>query len=154
MANKPYVQIQSNVTVVVPRDLAFKDLTNHKSDVPNRMKIGATWPKVKITLLKGAHYYPAEVAEWNIIKNMVKDRLVTIGAYSDDCKELDASAQTVVDKNIHELNSQNKQEHAEVKRDRKVKKEAMKNSEPVDHDPSREDKDASDVDELEDIANE
>lgn len=87
MANtkKAYVKIQSSITITVTMGLNNKDVTNPDAHVADRLKVSALWPKCTVQILAGAHWYPAEIAEWNTVKALEKDKILTIGEYSDAC---------------------------------------------------------------------
>lgn len=80
---KKYVQIQSSINIAVTSGLQAKDFTNHESDIPNRMKISAEWPKTTILIRKGQHWYPSQIADWNTVKSLVASGVMTIGMDSD-----------------------------------------------------------------------
>lgn len=81
---KKYVQIQSSINIAVTSGLQAKDFTNLESDIPNRMKVSAEWPKTTILVKKGQHWYPSEIAEWPTVKSLVDSGVMTIGIDSDE----------------------------------------------------------------------
>ncbi len=90
---KAYVKISSTININVTSGLQNKDVTNPDAHVADRLKINALWPKMTIPILAGVHWYPAEITEWNTVKCLVKDKVLTIGEFSDEveevqCKEL------------------------------------------------------------------
>lgn len=90
---KAYVKISSTININVTSGLQHKDVTNPDAHVADRLKINALWPKMTIPILQGVHWYPAEITEWNTVKRLVKDKVLTIGEFSDEvqevqCKEL------------------------------------------------------------------
>lgn len=87
---KNYVKISSTINVCVTSGLQYKDFTNHESDIANRLKINATWPKTTIDVKEGVHWYPSEITEWNTVKALVKDKILTIGEFSDSTEEDEA----------------------------------------------------------------
>lgn len=81
---KAYVKISSTINIVVNGGLKFQDFTDRKSDIPNRLKISATWPQTTVNIKQGVGYYPSEITKWNIVKNLVKDKILTIGEEVDE----------------------------------------------------------------------
>lgn len=75
-----FVQIQSDVTIRVTTGLQNKDVTNPDAHVPDRLKVNPEWPKHQVLIRKGAHRYPAEIAEWASVKALAKDKVLTIGS--------------------------------------------------------------------------
>ena len=75
-----FVQIQSDVTIRVTTGLQNKDVTNPDAHVPDRLKVNPEWPKHQVLIRKGAHRYPAEIAEWESVKALAKDKVLTIGS--------------------------------------------------------------------------
>ncbi len=84
---KNYVKISSTINVSVTSGLQYQNFTNEKSDIPNRLKVSPLWPKMTIDIKQGVHFYPAEIAEWNTVKSLVKDKVLTIGEFVDVCEE-------------------------------------------------------------------
>lgn len=82
-----FVRIQSNETIHVTCGLQNKDVTNADAHVPDRLKVSATWPKATVLIEKGAHMYPSEIAEWATVKALAKDKVLTIGEFTDVCDE-------------------------------------------------------------------
>ena len=111
-----FVRIQSNETIHVTCGLQNKDVTNADAHVPDRLKVSATWPKAIVLIQKGAHMYPSEIAEWATVKALAKDKVLTIGEFTDDCDD-----QTVIQKK-NELNMAME----EIKRDSTVTKRGRK----------------------------
>ena len=72
---KAYVKISSTININVTSGLQHKDVTNPDAHVADRLKINALWPKMTIPILAGVHWYPAEITEWNTVKNLVKDKI-------------------------------------------------------------------------------
>lgn len=78
-----FVQIQSDVTIRVTTGLQNKDVTNPDAHVPDRLKVNPEWPKYQVLIRKGAHRYPAEIAEWASVKALAADKILTIGSIEE-----------------------------------------------------------------------
>lgn len=78
-----FVQIQSDVTIRVTTGLQNKDVTNPDAHVPDRLKVNPEWPKYQVLICKGAHRYPAEIAEWASVKALAADKILTIGSIEE-----------------------------------------------------------------------
>lgn len=88
MSNKkPYVTIQSNVTIQVTPGLQASDVTNADAHVPDRLKVNPAWPKAIVLIKQGQHIYPSEIAEWPTVKALQKDGVLSISTYVDDAEE-------------------------------------------------------------------
>lgn len=81
---KKFVTIQSNITIVVTPGLQHQNFTKLDSDIPDRMKISAIWPKATVLIKAGQHTYPSEIKNWKTVKALERDGLLTIGAETDD----------------------------------------------------------------------
>lgn len=81
---KKFVRIHSNMNIMVNAGLLFKDLTDEKANVTDKLKVGADWPKTRVLIKVGSHLYPSEIAEWDSVKSLVKDKVLTIGEYLDE----------------------------------------------------------------------
>lgn len=80
---KQFVRIQSEKTIMVTQGLSNEDVTNKDAHVPDRLKVSPTWPKLTCLIRKGAGWYPSEIANWNSVKALAADKILTIGEDSD-----------------------------------------------------------------------
>lgn len=80
---KKYVRIQSSISIVVTPGLQYDNLTRKDSDIPDRMKVAAYWPKLRVLIRKGVHTYLSEIVNWNAVKELQKQKLITIGEFID-----------------------------------------------------------------------
>lgn len=74
-----FVRIQSEVTIKVTTGLQNKNETDYDAHIPDRLKVSPEWPKHTVLIRKGAHKYPAEIAEWPSVKALANDKVLTIG---------------------------------------------------------------------------
>lgn len=81
---KEYVYIHSTESIVVTAGLQYEDHTKQDSDIANRMKIAPVWPKLKMLIKKGKFIYPSIITEWNTVKVLVKEGILTIGEELDN----------------------------------------------------------------------
>lgn len=81
---KAYVRIQSKVNIGVTCGLQYKNVTNPDAHIPDRLKINPSWSKLTIDILEGSHYYPSEIVEWNTVKRLQQDKILTIGEFTDE----------------------------------------------------------------------
>lgn len=84
---KKYVRIQSNQTIQVTCGLQHEDVTNPDAHVPDRLKVSPSWPTCSVVISAGAHLYPSEIATWPTVKALAKDKILTIGEYTDTLDE-------------------------------------------------------------------
>lgn len=92
------IRIQSTVDITVTGGLNFKDVTNPDAHVPDRLKVSAEWPKCTVQIKKGVGNYPAEIKEWNTVKALVNDNILTLGEITepttdDEIKEVQSFEQ-------------------------------------------------------------
>ena len=85
-----YVRIQSNVTIKVFPSLINQDVTNADAHVPDRLKVNPLWPKLGVDIHQGMGWYPSEIVDWNSVKALQNDKILTIGEFSDTCDDADA----------------------------------------------------------------
>ena len=78
-----FVQIQSSVTIRVTTGLQNKDVTNPDAHVPDRLKVNPEWPKHQVLIRKGAYRYPAEIVEWESVKALANDKILTVGSIEE-----------------------------------------------------------------------
>lgn len=81
---KKYVQIQSDIDINVTAGLNMKNMTKVNSDIPNRLTVMPTWPRLTVLIKQGAHLYPSVITEWNTVKALARNKLITIGTDTDD----------------------------------------------------------------------
>lgn len=84
ITSKPYVRIQSSKDIRVTMGLNCQDVTNKDAHIPDRLKINPLWPKLTVLITKGANWYPSEIVEWNTVKALVEQGVLTIGEFSDN----------------------------------------------------------------------
>lgn len=84
---KPYIRIQSSRTITVTAGLQNNDLTNADAHIPDRLKVSACWPKATVQILEGAHVYPSVIAQWNTVKALANDGILTIGEELDSADD-------------------------------------------------------------------
>ena len=81
---KEYVYIQSKKSIVVTAGLQNENVTNPDAHIPDRLKINPVWPKLRIMIKAGRHIYPSLITQWNSVKALVKDSIITIGEEVDN----------------------------------------------------------------------
>ena len=109
-----FVRIQSSIDISVTAGLQGKDLTRKDSDIPDRLKVSPEWPKLTMFIHKGTGNYPAEIAEWNTVKCLAKDKVLTIGEIVD---ESETTEEEIKSANTLKRNIENAK--TEVKRKKK-----------------------------------
>lgn len=98
MAN---VRIQSSKTITVTKGLQHVDVTNADAHVPDRLKVSPSWQKSSILIRQGVGLYPAEIKEWNTVKALAKDGILTIGdTINDQTEAVSESIKTETVKSI------------------------------------------------------
>lgn len=82
-----YIKITSTVTITVTAGLDYIDATNLDKHIENRLNIKPDWVAEKVMIKKGTGIYPAEIASWNTVKALVKDRILTISEDASDATQ-------------------------------------------------------------------
>lgn len=72
------VTIQSSRTIRVTSGLQYDDVTNPDAHIPDRLKVKPNWAKKMYIIKEGKYDYPAEIAEWNTVKALERDGILTI----------------------------------------------------------------------------
>ena len=119
-----FVRIQSTIDICVTAGLQGRDLTRKDSDIPDRLKVSPDWPKMTMFIHKGAGNYPAEIAEWNTVKALVKDKVLTVGEVVDEneASEEEVKSAATLKRNIENAKS-------EVKKKKKASLEEISGGE-------------------------
>lgn len=97
-----YVRIQSSINITVTSGLQGIDLTRQDSDIPNRLNLAPSWPKTRVDIEAGSHWYPAEIAEWSTVKALQNDNIITVGEFSDEANDCKIDAEQFVN-NLEEV---------------------------------------------------
>lgn len=82
-----YLKIQSTVNVNVTGGLSHLDMTDVNSNVADKLKVQAMWPKTLVRIATGTSYYPVEIKEWKTVQSLEKARLITIGEIVEELPE-------------------------------------------------------------------
>lgn len=120
--NKKYVRIQSTMNIAVTPGLQAQDVTNKDAHVGDRLKVQSLWPKATVNIYEGVGTYPAYITEWNTVKALAKDRVLTIGEYVNEAiKNEDEQIKEELDNNLENINEISNIEIVEKERLRKLK---------------------------------
>ena len=116
---KDYVYIQSTTSIVVSAGLQAEDVTNPDAHVGDRLRVNPYWPKMTILIKQGRHTYPSFIKNWESVKDLVKDNILTIGEEVDDIEddEMKKVAKEVKD----EIESFNKKKVKDISLDKLAK---------------------------------
>lgn len=116
---KDYVYIQSTTSIVVSAGLQAEDVTNPDAHVGDRLRVNPYWPKMTILIKQGRHVYPSFIKNWESVKDLVKDNILTIGEEVDDIEddEMKKAAKDVKD----EIESFNKKKVKDISLDKLAK---------------------------------
>ncbi len=79
-----YLKIQSQIHVNVTSGLKHLNLTDATANVGDKLKVQALWAKELVRIIPGTSWYPAEVKEWNTVKALTKDGILTLGEEVDE----------------------------------------------------------------------
>lgn len=81
---KKFVRIQSDIDIMVSAGLQAIDVSNKDAHVADRLNVKSAWVGTRILVRKGTGYYPSEIATWDSVKSLAKDKLMTIGEDVDE----------------------------------------------------------------------
>jgi len=110
MENKAFVRIQSSKNIRVTMGLNCQDVTNPDAHIPDRLKINPLWAKAVVLIKQGVGLYPSEIAEWNTVKALAADGILTIGEFVDDADENVKQEKETLIKNIEEAEQKSTEE--------------------------------------------
>lgn len=80
---KEYVKISSQITINVTCGLQSKNLTHKDERLSDRLRVNPLWQKGTVLIRQGVDIYPAQVAEYQTVKDLVKAEKMTIMGYVD-----------------------------------------------------------------------
>ena len=99
-----FIRIQSTMNITVTGGLQGQDVTNKDAHVPDRLKVQPLWPKLTVDIHEGVGTYPAYIVEWNTVKALVKEKVLTIGVHTmEPDTDKDAEVKENLDTNIEEI---------------------------------------------------
>lgn len=112
---KNYIRITSEIDVTVSAGLQSINMTNKDAHVADRLNVKAAWVGTRVLIKKGTGYYPAEIGQWDAVKALAKDKVLTIGEEVDEITDDPESASEAA-KEKTKLNN-------EIKKYKKLKKD-------------------------------
>lgn len=101
-----FITIQSSIDIAVTPGLQALDVTNKDAHVPDRLKVQALWPRLSVMIYKGVGKYPAEIKEWESVKKLVANKILTIGEESDTANEKEEEAAKKLDTEMQDVKAQ------------------------------------------------
>lgn len=81
---KKFVRIQSDIDIVVTAGLQSINMSNRDAHVADRLNVKSAWVGTRVLITKGTGYYPAEIAKWDSVIALAKDKLLTVGEETDN----------------------------------------------------------------------
>lgn len=128
---KKYVLITSTITIEVTRDLGSVNLTNPTAPMADKLNVKPAWVPFRYLIKAGTYYYPAQIKNWKTVKALESDRLLTIGAETDDCGNTPKDEVEKIDEAINKMknaDARNKQLEKQInpmfRKETEVKEEA------------------------------
>ena len=94
---KKFVRIQSDVDIVVSAGLQSINMSNKDAHVADRLNVKSAWVGTRTLIKKGMGYYPSEIKNWDSVKALAKDKLLTIGEEVDEIPGSPEEAKKVED---------------------------------------------------------
>ena len=77
--SKNYIRIQSKIDVAVSAGLQSINMSNKDAHVPDRLNVKAAWVGTRTLVHKGVGVYPIELKNWDAVKSLVKNGILTLG---------------------------------------------------------------------------
>lgn len=111
---KKFVQIQSIKNIEVTAGLQCIDATDTRKALPNNLNVKPAWSKLRVLIREGIGYYPARIQNWNTVKCLVKDKIITIGSETDEIINKDEEKKVLDQCRKLELAEQKYQKDIEV----------------------------------------
>ena len=105
---KNFVRIQSKINITVTPGLQYQDVTNKDAHIPDRLKVSSEWPRAMVDIHEGIGLYPAYIANWNTVKNLVKDEILTIGEFVDEADQQTTSKKVKLDAELKDIEEKTK----------------------------------------------
>ena len=79
-----FIRVQSDVNIDVTPGLRYIDMTNEDAHVPDRFRVASAWIQSRISIRKGAHYYPAKIQNWGSVISLIDHGKITLGTECDE----------------------------------------------------------------------
>lgn len=101
-----FIKIQSTMNITVTAGLQGLDVTNADAHVPDRLKVQSLWPKLTVDIHEGVGSYPAYIKDWNTVKALVRDKVLTIGeVVESEITEDEKAKKAALDENMKEVDN-------------------------------------------------
>lgn len=82
---KKFVQISCSNPIVVTAGLQSIDSTNYRSPKADRLSVKPAWTRFRVLIKQGINWYPSEILEWNSVKDLAEQEIISIGNQADTC---------------------------------------------------------------------
>jgi len=76
---KNYIRIQSKIDVAVTAGLQSINMSNKDAHVADRLNVKSAWVGTRVLVHKGIGVYPNELKNWDSVKSLVKNGILTLG---------------------------------------------------------------------------
>ena len=76
---KNYIRIQSKIDVAVTAGLQSINMSNKDAHVADRLNVKSAWVGTRVLVHKGVGIYPNELKNWNSVKSLVRNGILTLG---------------------------------------------------------------------------
>lgn len=104
--SEKFIKIQSTMNITVTAGLQGLDVTNADAHVPDRLKVQSLWPKLTVDIHEGVGNYPEYIKDWNTVKALVRDKVLTIGAVVEsEITEDEKAKKAALDENMKEVDN-------------------------------------------------
>ena len=105
---KKFVRIQSDVDIVVSAGLQSINMSNKDAHIADRLNVKSAWVGTRVLIKKGPGYYPSEIAKWDSVLALAKDKLLTIGEDVDEIPGTEEEKKAVLEMKTKLQNEINK----------------------------------------------
>ena len=114
---KNFIRIQSKKNITVAAGLQSINMSNKNAHVPDRYNVASAWVGTRVLIREGIGYYPIEIKDWDAVKALVKDGILTLGVEVDEIPENEMGVVTKAEETI----STKKRVKAEIEKYKKQK---------------------------------
>lgn len=117
---KNFIRIQSKKNITVAAGLQSINMSNKNAHIPDRYNVASAWVGTRVLIREGIGYYPNEIKDWDAVKALVKDGILTLGIEVDEVPENEMGVVTTVE----ETTTTKKRVRAEIEKYKKQKEAA------------------------------
>jgi hypothetical protein len=84
-----FIRIAATKSIRVTEGLQAIDMTNRDAHIGDRFRVASAWVDTMILIKTGSNLYPVMIKNWDSVKALTKEGILTLGEETDECNDPD-----------------------------------------------------------------